>query len=244
MLSGCAARRVKGPALPSDPVAARLIQGYLSKTQAQQDQLKDVEMEVMFEGTLPRLKKSGKLAALRIVSKAGEVAYKMLGFSGDDTVKKEVVARYMTAETQVKQDSGSMAISPANYEFKYKGLQEKDNQQVHVFELKPRQKRVGLFKGELWLDPQTLLPLRETGRFVKNPSIFLKKMDFTRDYAIRDGVAYPKRIESVIETRIVGKAVLAIQFNNIRKREEQASGPDSGGAASRAWANGIPPHRG
>jgi hypothetical protein len=153
-------------------------------------------MDVHMEGKIPKLKKEGKLSGLRSITKLGAITYKVLGFWGDDTVKKEVMARYMTAETQPpKNNPGqSLAITPENYNFKYKGLQEKDivdkKVNVHVFELKPKHKRVGLFKGELWLDPETCLPVREAGRLVKNPSIFVKKMEFVRNYDIQDGLLY------------------------------------------------------
>jgi hypothetical protein len=145
----------------------------------------------------------------------------VLGFSGDDTVKKEVMARYMTAEVEAglarKDDIG---ITPENYNFKYKGETDRENKRVHVFELKPKHKRVGLFKGELWIDPATFLPVRETGRLVKNPSVFIKKMEFTRDYEIRDGVAWLVHMESRTDTRIVGRAELQINYANFAQKPD------------------------
>src|SRR5437588_10733805 len=126
-------------------------------------------MEVEIQAELPKLHKAGKMMALRIVSGLGKISYKMLGFSGDAAVKNDVIARYLTAETQGQKDTSQFAITPANYKFKYKGLYDQDNREVHIFELKPRQNRVGLFKGELWLDAKTYMPVRESGRFVKNP---------------------------------------------------------------------------
>ena len=85
---------------------------------------------------------------------------------------------------------------------------------VHVFQVTPRQKRQGLFKGEVWIDAATFLRVRESGRLVKNPSIFLKRVEFVRNYEIQDGIAVPRRVESVVETRLVGKAELTIDFTN------------------------------
>jgi hypothetical protein len=59
---------------------------------------------------------------------------------------------------------------------------------------------VGLFKGELWVDADTFLPLRESGRFVKNPSVFLKKIEFVRDYEIKDGIAFATLLTKLEET--------------------------------------------
>jgi hypothetical protein len=79
-----------------------------------------------------------------------------------------------------------------------------------------------LFKGELWLDAETCLPVRESGRFVKSPSIFLRRIEFVREYDIRDGVAIPRQIESTVETRLVGKAELTVRFHNISLAENPA----------------------
>jgi hypothetical protein len=196
---------------------ADIVEKYLNSSQVQQETLRGMQMEVQITADLPKLHKAGKMSALRIISRLGKISYKMLGFSGDDTVKKDVIARYLTAETETQKDNSQYAITPANYRFKYKGWLEQDGKRVHLFDLKPRKKRVGLFKGELWLDAQTFMPIREEGEFVKNPSVFLKKVEFIRDYAIQDGVAVPKRIESRVNTRIVGRADITIDFTNIKK---------------------------
>ena len=218
---------------------------YQNALLSQKDAVKNVEMEVLMEGKIPRLKKEGKMSALKRVSAVGGVTWKLLGFWGDDTVKKEVMARYMQAEQEAangnseksnsekpnsekpnpekpnseKSKKEDISITPDNYNFKYKGLNERNDRQVHIFELKPKHKRLGLFKGELWLDPETCLPVRESGRLVKNPSVFIKKMEFVREYEIRDGIAYLKRMESQTQTRIVGKAELNIEYAPVTKRE-------------------------
>ena len=201
-----------------------VLQQYQSAVKRQQETLKNVSMDVTMEAAIPKLKKFGRLNALRHISNLGRITYKVLGFSGDDTVKKEVMARYMTAEVEAgltrKDDIG---ITAANYNFKYKGETDRDNKRVHVFELKPKHKRVGLFKGELWVDPETFLPIRETGRLVKNPSVFIKKMEFTRDYAIRDGIAWLVHMESKTDTRIVGRAELQINYANFA---QQSAAPE------------------
>ena len=207
---------------------AEILEKYAAALRNQQDTARGLSMDVLMEGTIPKLKKQGKLSALRNITKLGSITYKVLGFWGDDTVKKEVMARYMTAEVQAATSppGQNLGINGENYNFKYKGVQEKElseklRRQVHVFELKPKQKRVGLFKGELWLDPETCLPVREFGRLVKNPSIFVKKMEFVRDYEMLEGAAILKRMESHTDTRIVGRADLNIVYANFRRDSEE-----------------------
>jgi hypothetical protein len=224
LFTGCEDSSGGGPSGPVKPFAGQdIIEKYQTALNQQQPLTRNISMEVHMEGSIPRLKKEGKMNALRRISSLGKITYKLLGFDGDDTVKKEVMARYMTAEQQASSGEGqSLAINPENYNFKYKGVTLRNAREVHVFEVKPRQKRLGLFKGELWIDRESFLPVREAGQLVKSPSVFVKKMQFVREYEIRDGVAFLRRLESKTDTRIVGTAELNIDFTNVQKTAETA----------------------
>lgn len=198
---------------------AEVVGRYLTASQQQQAALRGVSMEVDIDAHVPKLQKEGKLHALRNISKLGTITYRMLGFNGDTSVKKEVIARYLAAEVE-SQTGPNISISPVNYNFKLKGLRDDQNGAYYVVAVSPRKKMVGLFKGELWLDRQTYLPLRESGRFVKNPSVFLKKMEFIKIYAVQDGVAVPQSLRSYIETRLFGPVQLSIDFTHFSKAGE------------------------
>ena len=210
----------------SDDRDSVLVGKYVDATHLQQEALKGAQMEIEVDASLPRLAKRGKLKALRNISRLGQITYKALGFSGDNTVKQEVIARYLAAESEAR-DNGSIAITPANYKFKYSGKLIQNGQTVHIFELTPRKKVVGLFKGQLWVDAATGMPVRESGQFVKSPSVFLKKIAFVRDYEIQDGVALPKHIASIVDTRLVGKAELQIAFSHIVRDQDHEVHTDS-----------------
>ena len=76
------------------------------------------------------------------------------------------------------------------------------------------------------LNPTKAGSSRPTGRqlfeqdasMIMSDDVFIKKMEFVRDYEIRDGVAYLKRMESHTDTRIVGRADLSIEYANVRKQ--------------------------
>lgn len=192
-----------------------MVNRYMQASEAQKAALRGVQMEMSVEANLPRLEKHGKLRALRRISKLGLITYKALGFSGDNMVKNEVIARYLAEESQNR----DIAITPDNYKFKYKGSSDQDGRSIHVFQLTPRRKAVGLFKGELWLDAETAMPVRESGRFVKSPSVFLKKIEFVREYQMTDGIAIPKHIESTADVRVFGRAELTIEYSNFSRQD-------------------------
>jgi hypothetical protein len=214
-------------AAAEDTQGREIVERYIEATQAQKQALRGVQMEVDLEARLPRLEKNGKLRALRRISKLGLITYKALGFSGDSMVKKEVIARYLAEDSAADKDGHDIAITPANYKFKYKGRVNRDGRLVDVFQLSPRRKAVGLFHGELWLDAETAMPVRESGRFVKSPSLFLKKIEFVREYDIRNGVAIPRHIESKADVRVFGRAELTVDYSNFSRQEiAEESEPD------------------
>ncbi len=172
-------------------------------------------MDVDIAGTLPKLRKHGRLHALRRISALGRITYEALKFEGDNTVKREVIARYLSAEAESQRNQAvSLSVTPENYKFKYKFERELDGRPSYVFEVSPKKKALGYYKGELWIDSATYLRVQESGRLVKSPSILIKKVAFVRKYEIRNGISVPLQVQSVVDTRLVGKAELTIDFSN------------------------------
>ncbi len=211
----CATALAEPPAALSP---SAILANYAAALHSPENTTRGASMEMDIQASLPRIKKTGHLRALRKISALGRITYEALKFEGDGTIKNNVIAKYMAAESEAAEKNtaaASIAITPENYKFKYKGTRPVNERTAYVFELTPRKKRVGLFKGELYIDGETYLPLREEGRMGKNPSVFLKKIEFTRNYAIQDGRAVPRDVRSLIETRLVGKAELLIQYRNL-----------------------------
>lgn len=222
-----------------------IIDRYLQATQTHEDTLRGASMEIDINANVPKLKEHGHLRALRKISKVGQITYHVLGFQGDNTIKNLVIGRYLQAEQQGQGDQ-SLAITPANYKFKFKGQKTDAGKGVYVFQLSPRSKKVGLFKGEMWLDAQTCLPVYEKGHFVKNPSIFFKKVDFERAFAIQNGLAIPQSTNSTIDVRLVGKVELNINYSNFAQNTEAAADDDtseSAGVTNPAAKQSLPAQR-
>ena len=95
-----------------------ILDHYCAAQDDQQHLFKGASMEVEIEASLPSLKKSGRLRALRHISALGRITYQVLGFEGDSTVKNEVIARYLKAEIDAQNEQpASMAVTPDNYKF-------------------------------------------------------------------------------------------------------------------------------
>ena len=198
------------------PAPEAVVDTYTAISRGQGERLRGASMDVEIEANLPNLQKQGRLHALRRISRLGRITYEALRFEGDKSVKSNIIARYLAVETEAQSaDQSLLAVTPANYKFRFKGHSGEGENQIYIFQLTPRKKRVGLFKGELWIDAASCLPVRESGRLVKTPSIFLKRVEFVREYYIRGGVAVPLQIASTLETRLVGRAEVTVHYRNV-----------------------------
>ena len=214
----------EGAPATMDPTAAGVIDRYVTAIQLQESRPQAVSMDVDMDADLPQLKKHGRFHAFRFMSKVGQIFYDKRRFEGDGTIKKEVIGRYLQAEKDAKSEYGAAAaVTPANYKFKYQGMTDYAGRPAYVFHVDPRKKQLGLYKGELWIDKETGLPLRQWGELVRNPSMFLKSVYFVRDYEIYDGVSVPRRLISNVSTRLFGKAHLTIWYENVRLGESSAA---------------------
>ena len=218
---------IAGAATLTQPGDA-IIANYCAATRVQDQLPKASTMDVEITASLPKLNKKGKMTALRRISALGRVTYEKLRFEGDGTVKKQIINRYLNAEAEAHEDpSLAVPLSPENYKFKYKGKAQLNGREADLFEVTPKHKRQGVFRGKLWIDAATFLPLQESGYLVKSPSIFLKKVAFVRKFEIRDGISVPRQEQSFVDTRLgVGTAELTIDFTNfaIDSAPEAASG--------------------
>jgi hypothetical protein len=167
---------------------------------------------VEIEAALPKMSQTGRLRAIRRLLPFGKPEYQVLEMAGDQTVKQQVIYRYLSAEVRAAAiPASSVAVTAANYKFHYKGTVQTGQGVVYAFTITPRKKREGLIKGELWIDGETGAAVRLSGYLVKSPSIFVKRIDLNRETDLRDGVAQTRVTHLSIDTRLVGRAELIVR---------------------------------
>ncbi len=164
------------------------------------------------DAQLPQSSQRGRLKLRRVFAAPRSLTYQAIDFVGDNFIKSNVIARLLQSEVDhvQKGDGSKVAITDANYRFSYKGLEAFDGRTLYVFAVRPDQKRPGLFKGRIYLDPSDGSLVRAEGTLVKSPSIFVKKIRFVQDYNTVAGFSLPVHIHSVAETRIAGRAIVDI----------------------------------
>jgi len=166
---------------------------------------------VEIEASLPKLKEHGRLRAIRRLLPLGKPQYQVFELNGSRTVKQQVIARYLSAEIEAAgMTPSAVAVTQANYQFRYAGQVGSEAGLAYVFQISPRKKREGLIQGVLWIDADSGAAVRLSGYLVKRPSIFVKRVDVTRETSLRDGVAQSRVTHLALDTRLVGRAELTI----------------------------------
>jgi hypothetical protein len=204
------------PLRAAEPVLVNAVNGaadaFARYSAAQKDSTPWRTETVEIDASLPKLAKKGRLRAIRKLLPLGRPQYQVLEISGDQMVKREVIARYLTEDVRTAGiPAASVAITLDNYKFRYSRAEETADGTVYVFSITPRKKREGLIKGELWLDGETGVAVRQAGYLVKRASIFVKRVDVAREIRIRGGIAEMRVTHLTIDTRLAGKAELTIQ---------------------------------
>jgi hypothetical protein len=190
------------------PAASAVLQRFIANQEGASGwPLETVEIEA----SLPKLKKTGWLRAIRRVVPAEKPHYEVLEIAGDRTVKNQLIARYISAnERATELPASSLAITPENYEIHYAGSVCVGDRPAYAFRIIPRKRREGLINAVLWLDSETGLAVRESGYLAKNPSVFLKRVNLTRENELHNGTIAARVTHILVETRLAGPAQLVI----------------------------------
>jgi hypothetical protein len=181
-----------------------------------------IGMEI--EASLPGLAEQGRMRLVRQTGACERNEYSVITFEGDSTVKKQVIARYLEAEEQAEAlPYSTVAVTPANYKFRYMASVEIGGNTVYVFQIAPKKKRAGLMEGQIWIDSATGVAVHQAGRFVKRPSVFIRRIEVTRDTNLLDGLPNARVTHVAIDTRLVGRAELTITERPLRAADSAGS---------------------
>ena len=134
---------------------------------------------------------------------------------GSSVVRHLVLNRLMESEASASagQDRRDSSISPANYTFRLLGEEDLDPYHCFVVEALPRRIDKYLFEGKIWIESQGFAVVRIAGHPAKNPSFWIKRADFVRQYQKIGDFWLPARDQTFVEVRLYGKKILSIDHH-------------------------------
>lgn len=188
------------------------LQTFERRSSVQAERLASYSVTMLICAQLPNSSQNGEYELQTRYSAPRTLVFKALRFTGDNFIKHNVILRLLQSEVEhlQKDDPALTAITPANYRFSYKGTSQLEGRQVHVYQLKPRQRRSGLFKGRIHLDAYSGSLMRAEGWLVKSPSFFVKKIHFVQDFADIGSFTFSVHIHSEAQVRLLGSAIVDI----------------------------------
>ena len=185
---------------------------YQRRAAQQNAQLSAYSALTLVRAQLPDSSQQGEFELQRKFEAPHTLLFTPLRYTGDGFVKNNVITRLLQSEVDhvQKDDPNLTAVSPLNYKFSYKGAGHIQDRLVHIYQVKPHKRRVGLFKGRIYLDVHTGTLVRAEGSVVKSPSFFVKHIEFWQEYADVQSFTLPVHIHSEAKARLVGRTIVDI----------------------------------
>lgn len=212
---------------------------YLDLARRQLTDLGAYSDETIIEADLPDTSQHGRYELRRTFRAPKTLAFAAVRFAGDGFVKTNVIIRLLQSEVDhVQKGEGELtAITSENYKFSWKGVDQLDGRTYYRYQVKPRKKRPGLFKGFILVDAADGHLRRAEGALSKSPSFFVKKLEFVQDYAAFGQFSLPVHVHSVAKTRLVGRAVVdivhdAYQAKSLSDLQSEARSSSAAGGSS------------
>jgi outer membrane lipoprotein-sorting protein len=136
--------------------------------------------------------------------------------SGSGTVRDRVFKKLLEAEQESMRDENQQrsAITPENYTFQISHYEKTATDEFYVLDAQPRSKNKFLFRGRIWVNANDFAITRVEGEPAVNPSWWTIKTDFKRRYKKIDRFWLPESNESETKVRILGTAVLSIEYRD------------------------------
>jgi hypothetical protein len=169
-------------------------------------------------------------------------AFTVLSAKGSGFVRTHVFRPLMAHEvagTRSRNDS-DVLITPENYRFEIIGKEQVGSYECIVVHAVPKHKRTDLFEGEIWIDSHDFAIVKIKGRLAKNPSFWIKRVEFERQYEKISGFVVLLRETAVADIRIYGRRTLTVEckeyaFSDSDAAERATHGYGSDGRRVLAW---------
>jgi len=164
---------------------------------------------VLIESSLPHLFKGSELLAIRNMGENERSQYAILGIAGDGAAVDEVTTRYFALQEELENlPLSSIQISPENYKFHLRGEVKAGIGSAYVYDITPRKRRPGLFKGQIWIEAGTGAEVLISGRLEGAHSIG-SSVDFVRETKL-DGPGYARVTHLTFTIPVLGRSELVV----------------------------------
>jgi hypothetical protein len=133
--------------------------------------------------------------------------YKITHASGSPRGEK-IVRAILDQETAAAKNSDNNQVSRRNYDFAFLRRENFGVVPEYVLLIVPKRKAKTLLLGQIWVDASTFRIRRIEGVPSKNPSIWIKNIHITMQFAELNGAWIPISFDAIASVRLVGQYTL------------------------------------
>ena len=132
---------------------------------------------------------------------------------GSSAVRHLVLNQLMESEVSAAKEPGhrDSSITPANYRLRLLGEEDLGVYHCFVVEALPRRKDKYLFEGRIWIDHSEFAIVKIAGHLAQNPSLWLTRVEFVRQYEKTGQFWLPATDETVVHVKLYGRKTLTIE---------------------------------
>jgi hypothetical protein len=145
--------------------------------------------------------------------------YKITQARGNSRGEK-MVREILDRETESAKKGPGSEISRANYDFLFVGQENFGVVPEYVLGIVPKRKDKYLLRGQIWVNASSFRIRRIEGVPAKSPSIWLKGIHITLQFAQLKGMWIPTSFDAIATIRLLGRYTLA--GHNIRASDSQS----------------------
>lgn len=165
----------------------------------------------------------------------GTKEFKLVAETGSGLIRSRVFKPLMESEVQTAagRNRHDSSINSDNYSFDLLGEEKLDGHHCFVVQATPKRNDTYLFKGKIWIHAAEFAVVQIAGQPAKNPSFWIKRVDFVRRNQKLGEFWLPLKDESITQVKVAGKNILTIDHGHYEIARVGVSVP----AVGRATAN-------
>ena len=158
--------------------------------------------------------KQAEMLVRMVYRKDGFKEFEVISSSGWGGARKHVFPRLLEAEAEASRPGGpeDSRITPQNYSFTMLRADEVNGRKAYVIEVVPKKEKKYLMRGTIWLDAEDFAIVRIEGEPAKNPSFWIKKVQFEHKYEKHGPFWLAEADTSTSDVRIFGFTELRIDY--------------------------------
>ena len=144
----------------------------------------------------------------------GSKEFEVESCTGWGAARQHVFPRLLEAETEASRPGSpeNSRMTPENYSFAMLRADQVDGRKTYVVEVTPKKQKKYLMRGTIWVDAEDFAIVRMEGAPAKNPSFWIKSVQFSHKYQKHGPFWLAASDNSVTDVRIFGTTELRIDY--------------------------------